>query len=199
MHVPAAYYNIMTDWADKKANPFNKDKRHTLATDIEKQAKKEPKPEVHTYSPRHHLVEAKVLGAFNLKGKRADTSFLAEPVYAGCNSPKYHDKKHTQTESRVTSKKFYKPLNAKLDAIPSFLRAKRATSNISPASHHPLNSFKSACLPNKTFYVRKGSPKNFCELESIRTKGNPGVGHYNYKNIEAAYDKITLGASKGWK
>ena len=99
----------------------------------------------------------------------------------------------------MTAKKFYKPINAKLDAIPSFLRAKRATSNISPASHHPLNSLKAACMPNRTFYMRKGSPKNFCELEAKRTKGNPGVGHYNSKNIENAYNKITLGASKGWK
>ena len=95
--------------------------------------------------------------------------------------------------------KFYKHINEKLDAIPTFLRAKKATHNISPASHNPLNSFKSAILPNKTFHSRKGSPRNFVDQEVKRTKGNPGVGQYNDKNILKAYDKITLGASKGWK
>ena len=93
----------------------------------------------------------------------------------------------------------YKPINQKLDAVPSFLRAKKATHNISPASHNPLDSLKSACLPNTTFYSRKGSPKNFIDSEVKRTKGYPGVGQYNEKNLLKAYDKITLGASKGWK
>jgi len=47
--------------------------------------------------------------------------------------------------------------------------------------------------------MRRGSPKTHVEHEIVRTKQNPGVGHYSIKNIEKAYDKITLGASKGWK
>jgi len=47
--------------------------------------------------------------------------------------------------------------------------------------------------------MRRGSPKTFEEIEIKRTQQNPGVGHYSIKNIEKAYDKITLGASKGWK
>lgn len=154
---------------------------------------------MHTYSPRHRLVEPTVKGAFNFKGKRDDTSFLAEPVFKGHSSPKFHDKNHALVEKRVTTKKFYKPLNEKLDSIPSFLRAKRATSNISPASHNPLDSLKTAVMPNKTFYMRKGSPRSYVDQEVKRTKGNPGVGQYNLKNIEKAFTKITLGASKGWK
>lgn len=70
---------------------------------------------------------------------------------------------------------------------------------ISPASHNPLDSLKSACMPNKTFYNRKGSPKTHVDMEIKRTKENPGVGHYSIKNIEKAYDKITLGAGRSWK
>lgn len=47
--------------------------------------------------------------------------------------------------------------------------------------------------------MRRGSPKSHVEQEMNRTKHNPGVGHYNMKSIERAYDKITLGAGKGWK
>ena len=175
-HVPDANYNVQRDWiADKHPN-MNKDFRHTLATDIERKTKKELRPEVHTYKPNHKWIDPTVKGAFNFKGKRDDTSFLAEPVFKGHHSPKFHDKNHSQVEKRVTTKKFFKPLNEKLDAIPSFLRAKRATSNISPASHDPLNSLKTACMPNKTFYMRKGSPKSYVDQEVKRTKGVPGPG-----------------------
>jgi len=58
---------------------------------------------------------------------------------------------------------------------------------------------KKAVLPKDRFYMRRGSPKTHVEHEIVRTKQNPGVGHYSIKNIEKAYDKITLGASKGWK
>jgi len=47
--------------------------------------------------------------------------------------------------------------------------------------------------------MRKGNPKSFVDVEVKRTKGNPGAGHYNEKNLNNAYDKITLGASRGWK
>ena len=70
---------------------------------------------------------------------------------------------------------------------------------ISPASHNPLDSLKLAVMPKKTFFMRKGSPKSHVDMEISRTKKNPGVGHYNIKNIEKAFDKITLGAAKGWK
>ncbi len=68
-------------------------------------------------------------------------------------------------EKRVTANKFYQPINVKLDAQPSFLRAKKATYMISPASHNPLDSMKSAVMPKKTFYMRKGSPKGHVDME----------------------------------
>lgn len=102
-HVPDANYNVSIDWTkDKKAN-FNKDFRHTIPTDIERKAKKDTKPEPLTYKPEHRLVEPKIKGAFNLKGKRDDTSFLAEPMMKGHSSPKYHDKKHHLVEKRITA------------------------------------------------------------------------------------------------
>ena len=198
-HVPDANYNVQYDWIAEKHPNFNKDKRHTIATDIQRKAERDSKPEPHTYSPRHQLVEPSLKGAFNFKGKRGDTSFLAEPVFRGHTSPKYHEKNHSLVEKRSTYRKFYKPINEKLDAIPSFLRAKPATQNISPASHNPLDSLKTACMPNKTFFMRKGSPASYVDQEVKRTKGNPGVGQYNLKNINKAYNMITLGAGKGWK
>ena len=79
------------------------------------------------------------------------------------------------------------------------MRAKKATQNVSPASHNPLESMKTATLPKQTFYMRKGSPKSHIDMEIKRTKGNPGAGHYSIKTIDKAYNHITLGASKGWK
>jgi len=100
--VPSANYSIPGyDWALNKKSDFNKDFRHTLATDIERKAKKELKPEPSTYNPCHRPVENKVLGAFNFKGKREDTSFLAEPALKGHESPRFHDVKHLVTEKKV--------------------------------------------------------------------------------------------------
>ena len=161
--------------------------------------KRETRPEPNTYSPQHRLVEPKVKAVLNLKGKREDTSFLAEAMLSGSRSPKFHDKKHGLVEKRITGSKYVKPINEKVESIPSFLRAKKATSLISPASHNPLDAMKKATMPNRTFYSRKGSPKTHVEMEIKRTKGNPGVGHYSIKNIEKGYNAITLGASKGWK
>ena len=120
-------------------------------------------------------------------------------MFAGSNSPRFYEKSHKLTERRISSLAFKKAINQKLDETPIFLRGKKATHLISPASHNPMESMKTAVLPNKTFYTRKGNPKSYVDLEAKRTKGNPGAGHYNIKNINAAYDKITLGASKGWK
>jgi hypothetical protein len=198
-HVPDARYNVTLDWTANKRSNMCKGFRHTLATEIEHEAKKHSRPEPQTYKPEHKLVEPRLKGAFNLKGNRDDTGFLADSFYKGQTSPRFHDKKHHLVEKRVTTNKFYKPINEKLDAQPSFLRAKKATHMISPASHNPLDSLKLAVMPKKTFYMRKGSPKSHVDIEIQRTKKNPGVGHYNIKNIEKAFDKITLGAAKGWK
>lgn len=197
--VPEAKYNVSIDWTRNTRSNFNKDRRHTLASDIERKAQRVPIPEPTTYSLNHRLVEPKVTGALNLKAKKTDTSFLADPIFKGSNSPRFYEPKHSLVEKRVTTLGFYKPINTELDAQPSFLRARKATHMVSPASHNPLESLKVAVLPNQRFYMRKGSPKTFEEIEIKRTKNNPGVGHYDIKNINKAYDKITLGASKGWK
>ena len=85
-------------------------------------------------------------------------------MFNGHNSPRFHDKKHNIVERRSPAKTFYKPINVKLDNIPSFLRAKKATEKISPASHNPLDSMKKAVLKNNTFYSRKEkSPLNFID------------------------------------
>lgn len=81
-------------------------------------------------------------------------------MFKGHHSPRFHDRNYSLVEKRVISKKLTKPLNEKLDTVPSFLRSRKATVNISPASHNPLESLKTACMPNKTFFSRKGNPKS---------------------------------------
>ena len=66
----------MIDKAHKSS--WAKDKRHTIATDIENKTKKNTSPEPPTYKLSHKSVEKRPLGAFNLKGLRDHTSFLAE-------------------------------------------------------------------------------------------------------------------------
>ena len=144
-------------------------------------------------------MERTLPGAFNFKADRTETGFLADPIFTGQKSPRFYDKKHSLVEKRVTTRKMILPINAKLDQTPSFLRARKATALVSPCSHDPLDALKSGVLPKQRFYMRRGSPKTHVDVEIARTKINPGVGHYNIKNIEKAYDKITLGASKGWK
>ena len=71
-HVPAANYNVLHHPGAQSSiiNAFSKDKRHTIPSDIEKYFKKNIRPEVHTYKPNHKWTDAKVTGAFNLKGSR---------------------------------------------------------------------------------------------------------------------------------
>ena len=198
--MPDANYDIVRDWTKgaTKSN-FSKEFRHTIATEAERLTKKFTIPEPPTYNIKHNLVEPKSKGVYNLKANRDDTSFLATPMYNGSISPRYHDKKHHLVEKRVMALAYKKPINEKLDKIPAFLRAKHATHLISPASHNPLESLKSAVLPKQTFYNRRGSPKSHLEMEIKRTQGNPGIGTYSLKNIENAYNKITMGMSRGWK
>ena len=90
-------------------------------------------------------------------------------MYNGSTSPRFHDKSHKLVERRLSTMTYKKPINQKLDAIPSFLRGKKATHHISPASHNPLESMKNAILPNRTFYTRRGSPKSHIDYEVKRT------------------------------
>lgn len=147
MFVPDAKYNVSIDWTKNKHSNFSRDKRHTLATDIERRAKRVPIPEPSTYKPNHVLVEPNLKAALNFKAKKTDSSFLADSMFKGSNSPRFYEPKHTLVEKRITTFGFYKPINTELDAQPSFMRARKATHLISPASHNPLESLKIAVLP----------------------------------------------------
>ena len=81
--VPDAKYDVSIDWTRHKKSNFSMDKRHTLATDIERKAKRETKPEPPSYSPTHKLVERSLPGAFNFQANRTETGFLADPIFAG--------------------------------------------------------------------------------------------------------------------
>lgn len=94
---------------------------------------------------------------------------------------------------------YKKPINERIDAIPSFLRNKKATCDISPASHNPLESFKRT-LPTPRFFTSKDRHDRGLLNHHIKLKKHvPGAGTYDVKNINRAYDFITLGAGKSWK
>ena len=81
-HVPCANYDVIPNLRDKNTkSALPKDRRHTIATDAEKRARKSPMPDQGTYKPIFSLTEKRKLGAFNLKGNLQDTSFLAEPCF----------------------------------------------------------------------------------------------------------------------
>ena len=115
--VPEAKYNVSYDWSSNNRSNFSKATRHTMATDIERKAKRDLKPDPSTYSPTHKGVEPILKGAFNLQADRTDTGFLAEPLYAGQKSPRFYDKRHSLVEKRVVTKPFYKPINEKLATL----------------------------------------------------------------------------------
>ena len=143
--VPCANYDVISNLKDKNTrSALPKGKRHTIATDAEALAKRSPQPDVGTYKPNFGLTEKRNIGAFNLKGKLFDTGSLADACFKGTQAPNFYNSNYKQVEPRVTTRKYSKPINVKLDAVPTFLRAgqKKATDKISPASHNPLDSFK---------------------------------------------------------
>ena len=95
------------------------------------------------------------------------------------------------------SLKYQKPINEDLDKVPAFLRQNKATKHVSPASFNTLDSFKKT-LPAPRFFIAKGTPRLPSTLNKT-LKTSPGVGHYDLSKINKGFDKITLGASKGWK
>ena len=113
--VPDAKYDMMIDWTKDKRGNFSRDKRHTMATDAERETARNKRPEAPTYSPTHKLVEPSLKGAFNFKSDRTQTGFLADPIFTGQNSPRFYDKQHHLVEKRVQTKQFKKPINEKLD------------------------------------------------------------------------------------
>ena len=141
--VPDAKYNVIPNMADKNTrSAMCKDKRHTIATDIEKIAAKVKKPAPGTYKPNFMLTEKRKLGAFNLKGALDDTSFLAEARFKASQQSQNYNPKFHLTEPRIQGRKYSKPINAKLDTTPQFLRTTAATDKISPTSYNALQSFK---------------------------------------------------------
>ena len=80
--VPDAKYDVIPSMKDKNTRSgMCKDKRHTIASDIERWAKKIKMPDQGAYKPSFSLTEKRKLGCFKFKGSLDDTSFLAEPMF----------------------------------------------------------------------------------------------------------------------
>jgi len=77
-------YDVIPSMKDKNTRSgMCKDIRHTIASDVQRLAKKIKTPDQGTYKPDFKLVEPKKIGCFNFKGSLDDTSFLAEPMFKG--------------------------------------------------------------------------------------------------------------------
>ena len=78
-----------------------------------------PGPGAHSLNER--LVKRRILGAFNIKSERDDTSYIGEAQYFGANSPKFHNPKFDITEKKIIAPKI-NPVNAaKTSPMPSFM------------------------------------------------------------------------------
>ena len=121
--VPDANYEVIPNMKDKNTrSSLPKERRRTIATDAEAVARRSPQPDQGTYKPKYLLTEKRNLGAFNLKGSLWDTSFLAEPCYKGTQNPKFYDANYKLVEPKVKGRSYTKPINVKLDSIPTFMR-----------------------------------------------------------------------------
>ena len=89
------------------------------------------------------------------------------------------------------------PVNENVVKVPSYLRAKKATENLSPASFDTMDAFKST-LPDAKFYICKGVPRIPDTISKFK-RSNPGPANYDIRKLEKGFAKITMGAARGWK
>jgi nitrogen fixation protein FixH len=85
------------------------------------------------------------------------------------------------------------------DKGPDFLKSTVASKLISPNTYHATESFNKTQTYKVKFFSGKGKGKSLVDEAIKRSLATPGAGHYDIKNIERAYTKITMGASRGWK
>lgn len=91
------------------------------------------------------------------------------------------------TEEKLKYPKIYNPVPEK---------PKEKTS-LSPASHNPMESFKSTQGKKPNVYISKYRNENFIESVQKRKKWVPGAG--TYKISEKGESFVTKGLAKGWK
>jgi hypothetical protein len=143
-HVPDTFYNVVGNMAstNTKSN-LTKSPRTLLSDEIARWNKLNliPGPGAHTLNEK--LVKPRILGAFNLKSQRDDTSYLGEAQYFGANSPKFHNPKYDITEKKIIAPKINPANPRQKSPMPSFMEGVVfATAKISPTSYEPLQSFQ---------------------------------------------------------
>ena len=142
--MPDTFYKVEGNLAseNKKGN-LSKSPRTLLSDEIARWNKLNliPGPGAHTLNEKH--TRPRILGAFNLKGERDDTSYIGEAQYFGANSPKFHNAKFDLTEEKVRAPKIIQPKTTKNSQLPSYMNGTIfATAKISPNTYEPLQSFK---------------------------------------------------------
>lgn len=98
-HMPDTFYNVEGNLASSnKQSGLCKGPRTLLSDEIARWNKLNliPGPGAHNLNEKH--TRPRILGAFNLKGERNDTSLIGEAEYFGAISPKFHDAKFDLTE-----------------------------------------------------------------------------------------------------
>jgi hypothetical protein len=121
-HMPDTFYNVEGNMAvqNTKSN-LSKSPRTLLSDEIARWNKLNMIPGPGAHSLNERLVKRRILGAFNLKSERDDTSYIGEAQYFGANSPKFHNPKFDITEKKIIAPKI-NPVNAaKTSPMPSFM------------------------------------------------------------------------------
>ena len=195
-HVPAAKYEIISDIINvKRKSNLDKGPRNTLADDIANYNKKNSFPAPVAYSPNHSLVIPNDQACLKFKAERG--SYLGEAMYKGSISPNYRISEHKLVEPRVRVHSYMK--RNKPSTGPDFLKSTVASKLISPVTYHATESFNKTQTYKVKFFPGKTRGKTMVDDAVKRAQGTPGAGHYDIKNIERAYTRITMGASRGWK
>lgn len=142
-HMPDTFYKVEGNLAGSPKSNLSKSPRTLLSDEIVRWNKRNvvPGPGAHTLNEKH--TRPRILGAFNLKGERDDTSFIGEAQYFGATSPKFHNMKFDLTEEKVLAPKIVQPKSTKQSSLPQYMSGTiYATERISPTSYEPLQSFK---------------------------------------------------------
>eukprot|EP00347_Sterkiella_histriomuscorum_P017488 403349166 len=180
-------YETSGSLIDNKRHGFGKSERITLPTEIEKTSRRELKPGPGTYDNKQN---ERILGAFNLKGIKS-SSFIDEAQFLSSQSPTSYECKFDSVYERSPIVRMIAP-KTKIGDNSKIIK----NNDPSPVTYEVEKSYKSTQLNQNKFVISKSKILKFADQFAKDKKFVPGAGTYN---PEKSFDKITLGASKGWK
>ena len=198
-HMPDTFYQVSGTLMGTKKSGLSKSPRVLLSDEIINWNKRNLIPGPGAHKLEEKWTTKKVITCLNLKSERDDSSFLSEPIFRGRSGPNYHSPNFKLVEDKINVPKMCK-VEGKSD-VPSFMKSNFATAKISPVSYNTIESFQKTQLGKTHFSLAKGNRDyGGCIQKAVSSqKGKVAPGQYDLKSIEKAYDRITLGAGRGWK